>query len=74
MTAIRCIGICTGSGDAPGLNAVIRAVLKSAILNTNGRLSASRTESPKEIPNRFGGLHHLTSGRFYPPASLQHSL
>jgi len=32
MTAIRCIGVCTGGGDAPGLNAVIRAVVKSAFL------------------------------------------
>ena len=30
MTAIRTIGILTGGGDAPGLNAVIRAVVKSA--------------------------------------------
>lgn len=33
MTTIRRIGILTGGGDAPGLNAVIRAVTKSAILN-----------------------------------------
>jgi ATP-dependent phosphofructokinase / diphosphate-dependent phosphofructokinase len=32
MSNIRCIGICTGGGDAPGLNAVIRAAVKSAIL------------------------------------------
>ena len=30
MTAIRRIGILTGGGDAPGLNAVIRAVVKSS--------------------------------------------
>src|SRR5205823_2304258 len=30
MTDIRRIGILTGGGDAPGLNAVIRAVVKSA--------------------------------------------
>ncbi len=29
---IRCIGISTGGGDCPGLNAVIRAAVKSAIL------------------------------------------
>jgi 6-phosphofructokinase len=40
MTAIRCIGICTGS-DAPGLNAVIRAVVKCAFLKYKGRSSAS---------------------------------
>ena len=32
MPDIRCIGICTGGGDAPGLNAVIRAAVKAAIL------------------------------------------
>ncbi len=32
MSEIRCIGISTGGGDAPGLNAVIRAATKSAIL------------------------------------------
>jgi ATP-dependent phosphofructokinase / diphosphate-dependent phosphofructokinase len=32
MSDVRCIGICTGGGDAPGLNAVIRAAVKSAIL------------------------------------------
>jgi ATP-dependent phosphofructokinase / diphosphate-dependent phosphofructokinase len=31
MTNIRRIGILTGGGDAPGLNAVIRAVVKAAI-------------------------------------------
>lgn len=33
MTAhcIRCIGVLTGGGDCPGLNAVIRAVVKTAI-------------------------------------------
>jgi phosphofructokinase-like protein len=32
MPHIHCIGICTGGGDAPGLNAVIRAAVKAAIL------------------------------------------
>src|ERR1700690_1508780 len=32
MNEIRGIGISTGGGDAPGLNAVIRAAVKSAIL------------------------------------------
>jgi ATP-dependent phosphofructokinase / diphosphate-dependent phosphofructokinase len=32
MPNINCIGICTGGGDAPGLNAVIRAAVKAAIL------------------------------------------
>ncbi|HUK88214.1 MAG TPA: ATP-dependent 6-phosphofructokinase [Terriglobales bacterium] len=32
MSAIRTIGISTGGGDCPGLNAVIRGVVKSAVL------------------------------------------
>ena len=32
MSDIRCIGIATGGGDPPGLNAVIRAAPKAAIL------------------------------------------
>ncbi len=32
MPNIRKIGICTGGGDCPGLNAVIRAAVKTAIL------------------------------------------
>jgi len=31
MGAIRTIGICTGGGDCPGLNAVIRAAVKCAV-------------------------------------------
>ena len=30
MSALRKIGVLTGGGDAPGLNAVIRAVVKTA--------------------------------------------
>ncbi|MDR1645572.1 MAG: 6-phosphofructokinase [Tannerellaceae bacterium] len=32
-TAIKCIGILTSGGDAPGMNAAIRAVTRSAIYN-----------------------------------------
>jgi ATP-dependent phosphofructokinase / diphosphate-dependent phosphofructokinase len=32
MSEIRCIAISTGGGDAPGLNAVIRAAVKCAVL------------------------------------------
>ncbi len=31
MSEIRTIGICTGGGDCPGLNAVIRAAVKCAV-------------------------------------------
>jgi ATP-dependent phosphofructokinase / diphosphate-dependent phosphofructokinase len=48
MSDIRCIGICTGGGDAPGLNAVIRAAVKSAILKYKWRVIG--------IPDGFDGL------------------
>jgi len=36
--AVKTIGICTGGGDCPGLNAVIRAVVKSSILKYGWRV------------------------------------
>ena len=33
MAAIKCIGVLTSGGDAPGMNAAIRAVTRSAIYN-----------------------------------------
>ncbi|MGH9539301.1 MAG: ATP-dependent 6-phosphofructokinase, partial [Terriglobales bacterium] len=48
MTDIRCIGICTGGGDAPGLNAVIRAVVKCAFLKYKWKVIG--------IPDGFDGL------------------
>ncbi|MCC8089417.1 MAG: 6-phosphofructokinase [Rikenellaceae bacterium] len=33
MMAIKCVGILTSGGDAPGMNAAIRAVTRSAIFN-----------------------------------------
>src|SRR5438445_8819337 len=48
MPDIRCIGICTGGGDAPGLNAVIRAAVKSAILKYKWKVIG--------IPDGFDGL------------------
>src|SRR5215470_4186144 len=48
MSEIRCIGICTGGGDAPGLNAVIRAAVKSAILKYKWKVIG--------IPDGFDGL------------------
>ncbi len=38
MSKIRQIGVLTGGGDAPGLNAVIRALTKSAILDHKVRV------------------------------------
>ena len=46
MTDIRRI-ICTGGGDAPGLNAVIRAAVKCAILKYKRKVIA--------IPDGFDG-------------------
>ncbi len=48
MTSIRCIGICTGGGDAPGLNAVIRAAVKAAFLKYKWKVIG--------IPDGFDGL------------------
>jgi len=48
MSQIRCIGICTGGGDAPGLNAVIRAAVKAAILKYKWKVIG--------IPDGFDGL------------------
>jgi 6-phosphofructokinase 1 len=48
MTAIGCIGICTGGGDAPGLNAVIRAAVKCAFLKYHWKIIG--------IPDGFDGL------------------
>ena len=48
MSDIHCIGICTGGGDAPGLNAVIRAAVKAAILKYSWKVIG--------IPDGFDGL------------------
>jgi ATP-dependent phosphofructokinase / diphosphate-dependent phosphofructokinase len=48
MSDIRCIGIATGGGDAPGLNAVIRAATKTAILKYGWKVIG--------IPDGFDGL------------------
>jgi 6-phosphofructokinase 1 len=48
MTDIRTIGITTGGGDCPGLNAVIRAATKCAILKYGWRVMG--------IPDGFDGL------------------
>jgi 6-phosphofructokinase len=48
MADIRCIGIGTGGGDAPGLNAVIRAATKAAIIKYGWKVIG--------IPDGFDGL------------------
>ena len=47
MDKVQRIGVLTGGGDAPGLNAVIRAVVKSAI---------NRGLECYGIPDSFDGL------------------
>ena len=42
VSDIRPIGIGTGGGDAPGLNAVLRAVVKSAILKHESKVIGIR--------------------------------
>jgi 6-phosphofructokinase 1 len=48
MSDIHCIGIATGGGDAPGLNAVIRAATRAAILKYKWKVIG--------IPDGFDGL------------------
>src|SRR5882757_8590285 len=48
MSDIRCIGIGTGGGDAPGLNAVIRAATKAAVIKYGWKVIG--------IPDGFDGL------------------
>src|SRR5260370_38615735 len=69
MSAITRIGVLTGGGDAPGLNAVIRAVVKSAAnsgIETvgiedsfDGRLEGDRSRvlTPRDVTGilRLGG-------------------
>src|ERR1700692_1907050 len=59
MSDIRCIGIGTGGGDAPGLNAVIRAATKAAIIKYGWKVIG--------IPDGFDGL-------IYPEKSFELTL
>ena len=49
MAAITRIGVLTGGGDAPGLNAVIRAVVKTA---ANGGIEYDRPRRQLRRPAR----------------------
>ena len=61
-TPIRRIAICTGGGDAPGLNAVIRAVTISAIRRGWECLGIRDGFNGILFPRRYpqGGVIHLT--------------
>ena len=64
MSSVSRIGVLTGGGDAPGLNAVIRAVVKAAVNNGvevigledsfDGLLDPSRTRvlTPRDVTGR----------------------
>jgi phosphofructokinase-like protein len=80
VPAIKRIGVLTGGGDAPGLNAVIRAVVKSAFNagievvgledSFDGLLDPSRTRTltPKDVTGilRLGGTILGTTNRGNP--------
>ena len=84
MAGIRRIGVLTGGGDAPGLNAVIRAVVKSAsnagldVLGIedsfDGLIEPGRTRvlKPKDVTGilRLGGTILGTTNRGNPFAHL----
>jgi phosphofructokinase-like protein len=59
MSAIRRIGILTGGGDCPGLNAVIRAVAKTAIYRHNLRVFGIEDGFQGLLENRIGELSSL---------------
>jgi 6-phosphofructokinase 1 len=54
MSAIKCIGILTSGGDAPGMNAAIRAVTRSAIYNG------------LEVKGIYRGFRGLVAGEIVP--------
>ena len=61
MPQVKKIGILTGGGDAPGLNAVIRAVVKAA---TNAGIEVVGLE------DSFDGLLHPSRNRVLTPANV----
>ena len=56
---IKRIGILTGGGDCPGLNAVIRAVTKTAVYKHNVRVFGIEDGFQGLIENRIGELTSL---------------
>ena len=61
MSAITRIGVLTGGGDAPGLNAVIRAVVKTA---------ANSGIETVGIEDSFDGLHRAGPSRVLTPRDV----
>ena len=60
MTTVKKIGVLTGGGDAPGLNAVIRAVVKTAC---NAGITVLGLE------DSFDGLIYPEKSRLLEPAT-----
>ncbi len=56
MGRVRHLGILTGGGDCPGLNAVIRAVVKSAVVNYNLRITGFLDGFAGLLQNRWRPL------------------
>jgi 6-phosphofructokinase 1 len=70
MSEIKCIGILTSGGDAPGMNAAIRAITRAAIYNNlkvkaiyrgyrgliTGEIAEFRTENVSNIIQRGGTI------------------
>ena len=59
MGTVKCIGILTSGGDAPGMNAAIRAVTRAAIYNGlqvkgiyRGQRSGDRRNQRVQEPER----------------------
>lgn len=86
METIKCIGILTSGGDAPGMNAAIRAVTRSAIFNgwkvkgiyrgyeglINNNIKELTTESVSNIIQRGGTiLKTARSKEFMTPEGRQ---
>src|SRR5437764_6950351 len=63
MTSIKTIGLITGGGDAPGLNAVIRAVVKTTVAEYGLRVVG--------IEDGFEGLLGATRTRELRPADVR---
>ena len=71
-TEVRRIGVLTGGGDAPGLNAVIRAVVKSAhnhgieVRRARGQLRRPHRTEPLAGPHAQGRHRHPPRRRHDP--------
>lgn len=71
MGTVKCVGILTSGGDAPGMNAAIRAVTRAAIYNglqvkgiyrgykglVTGEISELISLPPYSLPTYFYGKH-----------------